>query len=111
MKKLSMIIIIAFSMISTTIHALEFSIEKQNFHINESVHLDHSHMHHHFHDNLSHSHSHSHGDSHSHSNTAYYYENRGDYLYTLQSISVTFRYQVANFPNPFLQGIFRPPRS
>ena len=105
--------IITFSMISTSIHAMEALIEKHSLHMNSNecnthFHL-HDHEHVHTHNNSSHSHSHSHGEY--HASSFYFYDNTNNHSFTLVSPYEHFQFTKPQLPNPILKALFRPPIS
>ena len=102
---------IAFSMINTSMHAVEALIEKHSLHINSNNCSPHSHLHEHMHthNNASHTHSHSHGENHAFS--FYFYDNINNHSFTLVSPYEHFDFKKSQLPNPILKALFRPPIS
>ena len=113
MKKFALILLIAFSMINTSMHAVEDLIEKHSLHINSNECTAHSHIHDHehmhTHNNSSHTHSHSHGEN--HASSFYFYDNTNNHSFTLVSLYEHFQFTKAQLPKPILEGLFRPPIS
>lgn len=105
--------IIAFSMISTSMHAVEALIKKHSLHINSNECITHSHLHDHehmhAHNSTSHTHSHSHGDN--HTSSFYFYTNINNHSFTLVSPYEHFNFTKLQFSNPILKALFRPPIS
>ena len=105
------IVVIAFSMINTSMHAVEDVIEKHSLHINSdecNAHA-HEHLHKHMHTHNNSTHSHSHGEH--HSSTVYFYDNLNGSLFTLGLSYEQFQFTKLQLPNPTLESLFRPPIS
>jgi len=103
--------IIALSMISTSMHAVEDLIEKHSLHMNSHECNTHAHLydHEHMHTHNNSTHSHSHGEH--HSSTVYFFNNLDSSLFTLKLSCEQFQFIKLQFPNPTQESLFRPPIS